>query len=52
MVLEYLKKNAQLSQNTIEEFEIGFAPGGESLVLYLINLGYNINDVVKSRIGD
>ncbi|MEK7624574.1 MAG: DNA primase [Patescibacteria group bacterium] len=50
VVLEYLKKRA-LSQNTIEEFEIGFAPGGESLVLYLINLGYNINDVVKAGLA-
>jgi len=46
--LEYLKKRALLS-NTIEEFEIGFAPlGGENLVLYLLNLGYNINDIAKA----
>jgi len=46
--LEYLKKRT-LRQNIIEEFEIGFAPAsGESLVLYLINLGYNINDISKA----
>ncbi|MFA5084415.1 MAG: DNA primase [Candidatus Paceibacterota bacterium] len=49
--LEYLKKRA-LRQNTIEEFEIGFAPaGGENLVLYLINLGYNINDIAKAGLA-
>ena len=49
--LEYLKKRA-LQQNTIEEFEIGFAPaGGENLVLYLINLGYNINDIAKAGLA-
>ncbi len=47
---EYLKKRS-LQQSTIEEFEIGFAPGGESLVLYLINLGYNINDVAKAGLA-
>ncbi|MEK7574585.1 MAG: DNA primase [Patescibacteria group bacterium] len=46
--LEYLKKRALL-QSTIDEFEIGFAPaGGENLVLYLIHLGYNINDIAKA----
>ncbi len=49
--LEYLKKRA-LQQKTIEEFEIGFAPpGGENLVLYLINLGYNINDIAKAGLA-
>ncbi|MDP3052581.1 MAG: DNA primase [bacterium] len=50
-VLEYLKKRA-LQQKTIEEFEIGFAPaGGENLILYLINLGYNINDIAKAGLA-
>lgn len=49
-VLAYLKKRA-LKQETIEDFEIGFAPGGESLVLYLINLSYNINDIVKAGLA-
>jgi len=48
---DYLKKRALL-QSTIEEFEIGFAPaGGENLVLYLINLGYNINDIAKAGLA-
>jgi DNA primase len=48
---EYLKKRT-LTQNTIEEFEIGFAPpGGENLVLYLIKLGYNINDIAKAGLA-
>lgn len=49
--MEYLKKRA-LSQNTIEEFEIGFAPaGGENLILCLINFGYNINDIAKAGLA-
>lgn len=47
---EYLKKRG-LQPATIEEFEIGFAPGGESLVLYLLNLGYNINDIAKAGLA-
>jgi DNA primase len=47
---EYLKKRG-LRPATIEEFEVGFTPGGETLVLYLLNLGYNINDIVKAGLA-
>jgi len=45
--LEYLK-NRGLGEQTIEEFELGFSPGGETLTLHLLNMGYDIDDLVKS----
>lgn len=51
---EYLKKRG-LQPTTIEEFELGFAPGGDpsadGLVLYLLNLGYNIQDIAKAGLA-
>lgn len=44
---DYLKSRG-LEQKTIEEFEIGFAPGGETLTLYLLKLGYDINDIIRA----
>jgi len=45
--LAYLKERG-LKKETIEEFELGFAPGGENLVLHFLNLGFDINDLAKS----
>lgn len=44
---EYLKKRA-LQEKTIEEFAIGFAPGGETLTLHLLNAGFDINDISRA----
>lgn len=41
-----------LKKETIEEFEIGFAPGGQDeLVVYLINLGYSPEDILRSGLA-
>ena len=48
--LEYLKERG-LKDETVEEFELGFAPGGESLTLYLIKLGYDVHDIVRSGLA-
>jgi len=37
-----------LSEETVNEFELGFSPGGEELALYLLRLKYNIMDIVKA----
>ncbi len=48
--LEYLKERG-LKNETVEEFELGFASGGESLTLHLINLGYDVGDIVRSGLA-
>ncbi len=45
--LEYVHSRG-LTDETIKEFEIGFSPGGESLTLYLIKKGYDVNDAVRA----
>jgi len=45
--LEYLKTRG-LHDRTIEEFEIGFSPGGESLTLHLIQKKYAVADAVRA----
>ncbi len=47
-VLNYLKIQRRISDKTIENFALGYAPGGESLTLYLLNLGYDIKDILKA----
>ena len=48
---EYLKERG-LSEETIKEFEIGFAPNNfEELTLNLINLGYDVKDVERSGLN-
>ncbi len=46
-VLEYLKERG-LKDETISDFELGFAPGGETLTLHLLNLDYDIEDIVRA----
>lgn len=48
--LNYLKERG-LKNETIEEFELGFAPGGDSLTLHLINAGYDVLDIVKAGLA-
>lgn len=47
---EYLKKR-KLSESTIEEFSIGFAPGGDSLSVYLMNKGFDIQDIARAGLA-
>jgi len=37
-----------LQSTTVSEFEIGWAPGGESLTIHLINLGHGIEDIRRA----
>lgn len=47
----YLQKRS-LTEQTITEFELGFAPAAsDSLILRLVNLGYNINEIVKAGLA-
>lgn len=47
---DYLKSRG-LQLRTVEEFELGFGPGGETLTLHLLNLGYDIDDVVRAGLS-
>lgn len=47
---EYLRKRG-LKKETIEEFSIGFAPGGDALVVHLLKRGYDINDVARAGLA-
>lgn len=54
-VLDYLKERG-LKNETIEEFELGFAPatgpgGGDTLTLHLIKAGYDVLDIVKAGLA-
>lgn len=41
-----------LQKETIDEFEIGFAPAGsEALVLYLINTGFHPDDILRAGLS-
>src|SRR3989344_7524185 len=46
-VLTYLKERG-LKDETIEEFELGFSPGGEALFLHLLEKGNDIGDIVRA----
>ena len=48
VALNYLKERG-LKEETIKEFEVGFAPStGDALNLYFINHGYNSDDVLRA----
>lgn len=48
---EYLSKRG-LTKETIDEFEIGFAPAGsEALGLYLINAGFYPDDILRAGLS-
>ncbi|HUX35970.1 MAG TPA: DNA primase [Candidatus Paceibacterota bacterium] len=48
---EYISKRG-LSNETVEEFELGFAPAGsEALVLHLINSGFHPDDILRAGLS-
>ena len=48
--IDYLKERG-LEGLTVKEFEVGFAPGGETLILYLLNLGYDMDSIVRAGLA-
>lgn len=46
----YLKRRG-LTPETIEAFELGFAPGGDTLTVHLINAGFDVNDIVRAGLA-
>ena len=40
--------NRGLTKETIQEFELGFSPGGESLSMYLIQKKYDVRDAMRA----
>ncbi|MEX1014657.1 MAG: DNA primase [Candidatus Paceibacterota bacterium] len=48
--LKYLEDRG-LSKETIEEFELGYAPGGEELTKHLLQLGYKIDEIEKAGVS-
>ncbi|MEK7543220.1 MAG: DNA primase [Patescibacteria group bacterium] len=49
-VTVYLQ-NRGLHSETIHEFELGFSPGGEALVLNLLNLKFDVADMLRSGLA-
>ena len=47
---EYLKSRG-LQLDTVEEFELGYAEGGESLTLRLLKEGYDIETIVRAGLA-
>lgn len=47
---EYLLSR-KLSSKTVNEFELGFAPGGETLTLHLLHAGFEMSDVVRAGLA-
>jgi len=50
-VLDYLIKDRGLLPATIDEFSLGFAPGGDSLMAFLVKAGFDINDIAKAGLA-
>ncbi|MFH1161832.1 MAG: DNA primase [Candidatus Jorgensenbacteria bacterium] len=44
-------KNRGLKGETAAAFELGFAPGGESLTVHLINQGFDVGDIVRAGLS-
>ncbi len=47
---QYLKSRG-LTEETIGEFDLGYAPGGETLVLHLLHEGFDVSDVVRAGLA-
>jgi DNA primase len=47
---EYLASRT-FTQRTIDEFSLGFAPGGEALTLHLLKAGHAVEDVVRAGLA-
>lgn len=48
--LSYLKSRG-VNDSTIEKYELGFAPYGEMLTVYLLKSGFNVNDLARSGVS-
>jgi DNA primase len=48
--LSYLKTRG-LTDETIDEFDLGYAAGGETLVLHLLHQGFDIADIVRAGLA-
>lgn len=48
--LSYLKERS-LNDKTIADFELGFAPGGESLMLHLLKSGFDVVDIARASLA-
>lgn len=43
--------NRKLVKETIDEFSLGFAPGGETLTLHLLHAGFSIGDIARAGLA-
>lgn len=48
---EYLRSR-KLTSQTVNEFELGFAPGGETLTLHLLHAGFEMSDIVRAGLSN
>ncbi|MCL4403817.1 DNA primase [Patescibacteria group bacterium] len=46
----YLRSRG-LKEETLADFDIGYAPGGETLVLHLLHQGFDVMDVVRAGLA-
>jgi len=44
---KYLKERG-ITPQTIDEFDLGFAPGGDTLTVHLIKMGHSVQDLVRA----
>ena len=47
---KYLKDRG-IKPETIDEFDLGYSPGGDSLTVFLIKKGYAVGDVVRAGLS-
>jgi DNA primase len=47
---KYLKDRG-IKPETIEEFELGYSPGGDSLTVHLIKKGHSVDDVMRAGLA-
>ena len=47
---KYLKDRG-ITPETIDEFDLGYSPGGDSLTVFLIKKGYAVGDVVRAGLS-
>ncbi len=48
--LGYLKSRG-LAEETMDEFDVGYAAGGETLVLHLLHQGFDVADIVRAGLA-
>ncbi len=44
---KYLRERG-ITPETVDEFDLGFSPGGDTLTVHLIKMGYSVNDLVRA----